>query len=461
MAAHNDTTNKSPDTANLLGDVSLWVRLDFHRSTRANECEIASAIVSAVNTNSVDIDHIEPKDILGVQYMSTKQPYWIINLASTQVKGRVLAADAVTIKGKTFKLSDFSNNNPQRKRANTRLSIHGIPQHVTDDDIESWVKSFAKLDSRIFRHKSKDKGLNNQFHHLHTGHRFCYVSEITEHKPRYSTINIPCPLNPTSLIEVEVTLFYTGQSDIFCKYCHNCDHQIADCPTKPIKKCYHCGQTGHVKFTCPHKDKGPKCFNCDSFGHRSYECPTSHDTDMESDLDSSTSSLASESATRSNDREELRVSEASALAQELIDHCLNPDSNKSPELLKKVKSVLKLDTINSQSEQENQEEGTTESSRKKSKGKHSKKTKKMNKSKSNNSESSFSGGKKKQTTLNFESTKPPSKRKVTSPNDKNEHPDKREKKDSDLEDASTSTTHGASRNVTVGQKILSMISPKK
>ena len=140
---------------------------------------------------------------------------------------------------------------------------------------------------------------------------------------------------------------------------------------------------------------------------------------------------------------------------------MNPDSNKSPELLKKVKSVLKLDTVNLQSEQENQEEGTTESSRKKSKGKHSKKTKKMNKSKSNNSESSFSGGKKKQTTLSFESTKPPSKRKVTSPNDKNEHPDKREKKDSDLEDASTSTTHGASRNVTVGQKILSMISPKK
>ena len=77
-----------------LGDVSLWVRQEFRRSAQANECEIASAIVSAVNTNSVDIDHIEPEDILGVQYMSTKQPYWIINLASTQGKGRVMAADS-------------------------------------------------------------------------------------------------------------------------------------------------------------------------------------------------------------------------------------------------------------------------------------------------------------------------------------------------------------------------------
>ena len=158
--------------------------------------------------------------------------------------------------------------------------------------------------------------------------------------------------------------------------------------------------------------------------------------------------------------EELRASEASALAQELIDHCLNPDSNKSPEVLEKVKSVLKIDSQNSQRQQENQEEGSTKSSHKQSRGKHNKEGKKTKKSQPNITEPSSSGGKKKQMTLSFESTKPTSKRKVISPN-KNEHPDKREKKDSDIEAASTSITHSVSRNVTVGQKILSMISPQK
>jgi hypothetical protein len=338
MAANNNTTGRTSDTVDSLSNVSLWVRLDSHRSTRANECEVATALLNATNITS---KRIEPKDILGVQYMASKQPYWIINLSSIRVKGLVLAADSVDIKGKSLKLSDFSRTKTQR--SNTRLSIHGIPQHVSDADIKSWVSSFATLDSPIYRHKSKDKGSLNQFHHLHTGHRFCYVSEITESKPRYSKMNISNPLDPISLDEIEVTLYYNGQPDNFCKYCHSGDHQLTECPLKPTQKCYHCGQTGHVKYNCPHKDRGPKCFNCNTFGHRSYDCPTNSDGD--SHRNSADPCASSNTPTRSSHgdcSENQRAAEASALAQELIDHCLNPNSQKSPELLEKVRSVLNL-----------------------------------------------------------------------------------------------------------------------
>lgn len=459
MAVNNNTAGRASDAVDALSNVSLWIRLDSHRSIRASECEVATAVLNTVNTTT---EPIEPKDILGVQYMASKQPYWIINLASVLVKGLVLAADSVDIKGKSFKLSDFSRTKAQQ--LNTRLSIHGIPQHVSDADIESWVSSFAKRNSPIYRHKSKDKGSNNQFHHLHTGHRFCYVSEITESKPRYSKMSISNPIDPTILDEIEVTLYYNGQPDNFCKYCHSCDHQIAECPLKPTQKCYHCGNNGHVKYNCPDKDKGPKCFNCNMFGHKSYDCRNNSD---DSHLDSADLRSSNQSPTTSSTGDfsaNQCAAEASVLAQELIDHCLHPNSQKSPELLEKVKSVLNK----SENSKRVQEEGSVinENSRKKN---GSKKTKKPKKTVvPMKSPAPSSAGKKKQTTLSFEtsSTKVSSKRKEITP-DKNEHREKREKKDSD-ENTVTTSSHDRSRDnnyaSSVGRKTMCNtigLSPKK
>jgi hypothetical protein len=457
MAVNNNTAGRTSDTVDSLGNVSLWVRLDTHRSTWASECEVATALLNTANTTT---ELIEPKDILGVQYMASKQPYWIINLVSKRVKGLVLAADSVDIKGKSFKLSDFSRTKTQR--SNTRLSIHGIPQHVSDADIESWVSSFAKRNSPIFRHKSKDKGPNNQFHHLHTGHRFCYVSEITESKPRFSKMNISNPLDPTSLDEIEVTLYYNGQSDNFCKYCHSSDHQIAECPLKPKQKCYLCGDTGHVKYNCPHKDKGPKCFSCNMFGHRSFDCLINSDDDLH--LGSADVCSSNQSPTKSSSDEDFsenqRATEASALAQELIDHCLHPNSQKSPELLEKVKSVLNIASENAKRVQE--ESSMNENSRKKTGGKKNKKSKKT--VIPIKSQVSSSAGKKKQVTLSFEtSTKVSSKRKEITP-DKNEHRGKREKKDSVENTSSNERSRDNSYASSVGRNTMCNyigLSPKK
>lgn len=33
------------------------------------------------------------------------------------------------------------------------------------------------------------------------------------------------------------------------------------------KRCFNCGDKGHVSRECPSKDYGPKCFACNEFGH--------------------------------------------------------------------------------------------------------------------------------------------------------------------------------------------------
>ena len=435
-----------PVVNNTLTDVTLWARIDIPRYIRVTECELASAIISAAGSEQL----LRPKDILGVQLMSGSHPFWIVNLASKQAKARILATDSIQIQGKSFKISDYTSSQ-KTKEKNTRLSIHGIPQNVADSEVTSWVGAFATVASPIFRHKTKDKGLNGQFHHLHTGHRFCYVSEIKEHKPRYSMMDIPNPLDPKSLITVEVTLYYTGQSENFCKYCHSCEHQIGECPNIPQKKCHHCGQSDHVKASCPHKEKGPKCFACQCFGHLSYNCPTrAEDEDRSSRQSPLQSPPQSPPISRSISRQSLqsesggessKIAVATALAQELIDHCLNPESSKSPELLEKVKSVLNIQCNDSKSTP-----STPSLSRKQQK--------KVNKSAKNNHEQSTGTTKKKQQKL-FESSKSSSssKRKAITPV-RNELPDKREKTEED-----SSSSHNNPR--TVGQKIMSMLSPQK
>lgn len=338
MARHTATTPAvNTDT---LSDITLWIRIDIPRYIRVKECELAMAVINAVNCTDDELQ-LNPKDILGVQFMSTDRPYWIVNLSSRQAKAMVLAADSIQLEGKQFKISDFSTTSSNKKQQkDIRLSIHGIPQNVPDTEVESWVKGFASLASPIFRHKSKDKGTNNQFDHLLTGHRFCYVSTINEHKERYSSMAIPDPLNVRNLIDIEITLYYNGQPESNCRYCHSSDHLIAECPVKPrrVLKCFLCGEVGHVQNACPDGAKGPKCFKCSKFGHKSFQCherPEEHHTtsNMSKEL------FATPTATSG------KAAQASALAQELIDHCLSntSDQSKSPELLNRVKALLNFD----------------------------------------------------------------------------------------------------------------------
>ena len=417
----------------IIKDVTLWARVDIPRFIRVTECELASAVISAVNSSADDELRLNPKDILGVQFMSSAQPCWIVNLASKQAKAMVLASDHIQLKGKSFKVSDYISPRPanRQKTKDIRLSIHGIPQNIPDAEVESWVNAFATIASPIFRHKSKDKGKNNEFEHLLTGHRFCYVTKIREDKDRYSSMPIPDPLDPKNLIDIEVVLYYNGQPETNCRYCHNSDHIISECPNKPVRKCYQCGQSDHMKYDCPHKDKGPKCFKCNCFGHRSYDCPDNGDN---TPLDSYNSNvnLSNQSSTSPDDAETSHASEAAALAQELINHCLNPESDKSPELLEKVKSVLKLNSVNQKSS---------------SKHKKSKKSKQSSQTNTGLSSPSSPIRKKKQTTL-YESTK--LKRKEISPN-KDEQPDKRERKDSHVEEPRVEETSKLTRSESRGK----------
>lgn len=38
----------------------------------------------------------------------------------------------------------------------------------------------------------------------------------------------------------------------YCRYCHETDHSIQACPTRPVRTCYNCHRPGHIAVACPH-----------------------------------------------------------------------------------------------------------------------------------------------------------------------------------------------------------------
>ncbi|CAH1239180.1 Hypp5748 [Branchiostoma lanceolatum] len=97
------------------------------------------------------------------------------------------------------------------------------------------------------RHQKRNRNSDSPFQHLYSGHRFCYVSKIRESFPRYTTYSIPDPIDATSLMDVEVTIFHDGQR-VNCKSCKADDHAFPDCPHRVT--CHNCGKKGHIRKWC-------------------------------------------------------------------------------------------------------------------------------------------------------------------------------------------------------------------
>lgn len=48
------------------------------------------------------------------------------------------------------------------------------------------------------------------------------------------------------------------------------------------RRCFNCGETGHVSTVCPVKDKGAKCFKCSGYGHIAAKCPKKEEVNLTS-----------------------------------------------------------------------------------------------------------------------------------------------------------------------------------
>ncbi|KAI8516652.1 hypothetical protein Bbelb_052330 [Branchiostoma belcheri] len=109
----------------------------------------------------------------------------------------------ITLAGRILTLLDFASTPLSGPPPRTRVSIHGVFHSVPDSVVAAWVDSFAVRTTPIERHKIKTN--SEIFKHLRSGHRFCYISEVTgELPPRYTTLTIPHPHDPLRSLDIDL-----------------------------------------------------------------------------------------------------------------------------------------------------------------------------------------------------------------------------------------------------------------
>ena len=124
---------------NAMKNINLWLRLDAHGVGRVFEGEIASLTYETL-LQEFGQNLVKPSDILGVQYLPPQQ-CWIIYMANMEAKMRLVSIGTLSIKNKQVEITDFVTvgiNAPS-----TRISIHGIPMHVGDEEIAQRVDQYA------------------------------------------------------------------------------------------------------------------------------------------------------------------------------------------------------------------------------------------------------------------------------------------------------------------------------
>ena len=94
-------------------------------------------------------------------------------MANEQSKVKLLALSTLTINNKQHNLVGF--NQFEVTKPTTRISIHGIPLHVPDSEIEQWLDQYIIRDTPV--QLAYVKNPENTFRQLLSGNRFCYESK--------------------------------------------------------------------------------------------------------------------------------------------------------------------------------------------------------------------------------------------------------------------------------------------
>ena len=110
----------------------------------------------------------------------------MVHCINLTVKGRILSLGTLEVENKQYPLYDFCKVGLPKS---TRVSIHGIPLHVEDEEISQWLENYLVIDGKVqLGTINKKKNPSERFNKLFSGNRFCYTKEIKKPIPRYTKL---------------------------------------------------------------------------------------------------------------------------------------------------------------------------------------------------------------------------------------------------------------------------------
>ena len=219
------------------------------------------------------IQYVDAKSIIGVQLIPRKWPRF----------GQILCGDKGTkelLRSRGLRLQNKDLVLHEPGPGVTKVTVEDAPLDMTNSDILAMLSKYGKVSEIRNEHLYVD-GVRSSWL---TGTRFAYMQSMDS------------PLPPTLKVkhggfELKLTLRHFGQTHMECRWCHlqvpRDDH---DCPRKPVRRCFNCGSSSHLKHEC----REPKtCYKCGNQSHIARDCPTNEDRPMEAEYPALNRSVAS------------------------------------------------------------------------------------------------------------------------------------------------------------------------
>ncbi len=334
-----DDDDKAIDEA--LENVDLWIKITAVVMPRVGQLELAEHLLAAVQHEYGGKAGFPSSGLLGVQFV---YPQWIVYCSTLGAKIKLLNVRDFSIGGRSLQLEDFKVRGFRSK--DIRLSIHGIPHHIKDREVEQWISQFVRIATGVKKHKLRTQG--SSFQQLFSGHRFCYAQEIISSVPRYSTYPIPDPVNPDKLIDIDIVVYHDNQI-VNCKFCKDY-HPSEECPKRqnrrrqnrmqPIQALQQLHLQAADELTPPPQQHDLTTDEPPS--------DTGADQDVDHKSDGEITDTDEEAEDDKNDNETTEPTDKSAaavaLAEDMIDHAMGNKLNNSEELGHRYDSLLAAST---------------------------------------------------------------------------------------------------------------------
>ncbi len=181
----------------------LWIRLPGRNLPRnIRPMDIGDELYK--QSEALGIDKLSPGDVFSIQYWS-KIDSWIIYCANEMAKNKALAMSTIVLNNMQHELTDFQKTNIHHPNG-MRVSIHGLPLNVSEEELDTWVDSWATRLTKVERAKEKASKAPRgcSIEPLWNGNRFCYISKFEACVPRHSVYEMDNPLNHGELLQVDI-----------------------------------------------------------------------------------------------------------------------------------------------------------------------------------------------------------------------------------------------------------------